>query len=354
MGDGDGTGPIVLALDFGGTKIAAAVAELDGTRIGTRVTPTAPELGAGENLSRALACARHLLDAEGRGRPLAAVSAATFGLPTPEGVRLAPNIPGWDRLRLADALREAFGSCPLRVGNDVKAATAAEARAGALVGCDPGLYLNLGTGLAVGIVCGGTVIAGAHGAAGEVGYNLRELADLDTGTERVVLEDVVSGMALAAAGTREAGTDLSAADVFADGQANGALAAALDSFFRELSFHLVNLSVALDPARVAVGGGMVRSWERIEPRLRASLEAFVPYPPELVRAAFPYDASLVGAIAWAVEAAAEATTEAGAANAGDAPSANGALPAGAQDKGAQDKDWREGEQVPGTREVPAR
>lgn len=310
---------MVLALDFGGTKIAAAVGELDGTRIATRVTATAPDLGATENLARGLNTARQLLRTATPGRPVAGVGAATFGLPTPDGVRLAPAIPGWSGLRLGEALRDAFGSCPVRVGNDVKAATAAEARSGALAGCDPALYLNLGTGLAVGIVCGGTVVAGAHGAAGEVGYNLRQLADLDTDGKRVVLEDVVSGMALAAAATREAGTDLSAADVFAGGVVDGAL----DGFFRELSFHLVNLSVALDPARIAVGGGMVRSWERIEPRLSKALETHVPYPPELVRAAYPYDASLVGALAWAVEV-------------------------------ADGKDWREGEQVPGTREVPAR
>jgi glucokinase len=289
----------VLGLDFGGTKIAAAVAELDGARLATRVTVTAPDRGATENFARGVACARRLLAEEAPRRDLAAVGAATFGLPAPDGVRLSPAIPGWDRLPLEAALREAFDPCPVRVGNDVKAATEAEARAGALRGCDPGLYLNLGTGLAVGIVAGGRVIAGAHGAAGEIAYNLRQLTDLDHPATRVVLEDVVSGMALAAAGTREAGVDLSAADVFAD----EALAPMLDGFFRELSFHVVNLAIAIDPARIAVGGGMVRSWDRIEPQLRTALEAFVPYPPELVRAAFPYDASLAGAVTLAIEAA---------------------------------------------------
>ena len=59
------------------------------------------------------------------------------------------------------------------------------------------MYLNLGTGLAVGIVCDGKVVAGAHGAAGEIAYNLRSVADVGLAlADRVLLEEVVSGRAL--------------------------------------------------------------------------------------------------------------------------------------------------------------
>jgi len=50
---------------------------------------------------------------------------------------------------------------------------------------------------------------------------------------------------------------------------------------------------------------MVGSWERLRPGLEAALAAGVPFPPELVVAAFPFDAPLMGAIALAAEAAAE-------------------------------------------------
>jgi glucokinase len=304
-------GPVVLGLDFGGTKIAAAVSELDGTWIGTRVTQTSPELGAEANFARGIDCARQLLDTAGASRPLGAVGAATFGIPRAGGVELARAIPGWGELHLADDLRRVF-DCPVSVSNDVKAATAAEARFGALAGCDPGIYINLGTGLAVGIVCGGSVVAGAHNAAGEIGYNLRHVGDLDPEAgPRVMLEDAVSGMALAAAGRRETGEEISAAEVFgagSDGPDGGALAATLDEFVRELTFHVVNLAVALDPARVVVGGGMVRSWPRIEAPLRDALSTIAPFPPELVEAAFPYDAPLVGAVALAIEAMSDIET----------------------------------------------
>jgi glucokinase len=304
------SGPVVLGLDFGGSKIAVAVADLTGERLGSGRVQTEPALGARWNLARGISAARGLLGNLAAGRELVAVGACTFGIPATYGIRLAPAIPGWGELALGLELAAAFGTRAVSVATDVKAAASAEARSGALVGHDPGLYVNLGTGLAIGIVSGGKVVAGANGAAGEIGYSLRQPSDLDLDrANRLVLEDVVSGMGVSAAGTRRTGEELSAADVFAAENEDGRLSGALDDFLRELSFHLVNLAVAIDPSRIAVGGGMARSWERLEGPLRRALEANVPYPPELVLGAYPFDAALVGAIALGVEAAEEVVVD---------------------------------------------
>ena len=103
---------------------------------------------------------------------------STFGIPSEDGVALAPAIDGWEDLAMGRDLREAFDGTPVTMATDVKAAALAEARWGALAGVDPGVYLNLGTGLAAAIVAGGRVLAGANGAAGEIGYNLRRLSDV--------------------------------------------------------------------------------------------------------------------------------------------------------------------------------
>lgn len=295
--------PLVLGLDFGGTKIAAAVADLKGRRLAEETILTNPARGARWNLEAGLEVASTLLDQAGDEGELVAVGASTFGIPIAGGVLLAVAIPGWGELDLRRAIESGLRCDVVRLITDVKAAAAAEARSGALVGADPAIYLNLGTGLAVGIVCGGRVIAGANGAAGEIGYCLRTRGDLERDpADRVLLEQAVSGMALSAVAERETGLDLSAADVFAAESGDEALASALDEFIDELSFHLVNLSVALNPERIAVGGGIVRSWARIEPKIARALETSVPFPPELVRGAFPYDAPLVGAIALGLEA----------------------------------------------------
>jgi len=285
-------GEVVLGIDFGGTKIALAVVDLASVRLGSAVIPAAAESGARASLAGALTAARALLGRVAPGERLAGVGVSTFGIPGPDGVRLAPAIEGWEHLALEREITAAFGAVPVRVATDVKAAAQVEADQGALAGCDPGLYLNLGTGLAAAIVAGGKVIAGRHGASGEIGYNLRSLADVGRRPgDRTPLEEAVSGGALVAA---------VGASFFDRASQEPAI---LDAFLTELAFHLVNLTIAVDPQRIAVGGGMVRSWDLLQAPLRAALEAAVPYPPELVTAAFPYDAPLIGALAHGVAAA---------------------------------------------------
>jgi len=297
----------VLGLDFGGTKIAAAVCDADdGGLLGTTIISAAADLGAAANLVRAIDTGRELLGRVAAGRTLAAVGVSTFGIPGVDGIALAPAIDGWADLAIARDLSKAFDGVPVRVATDVKAAARVESERGSLAGCDPAIYLNLGTGLAVAIVAGGTVIEGRNGASGEIGYNLRGRADVGRAlADRIPLEEVVSGGALLSA-ARETAPELdSAAAVFAGAAGHPALGRLLDEFLTELAFHLVNLTIAVDPQRIAVGGGMVRSWDIISPRLRAALDAAVPYPPELVPAAYPYDAPLIGALALGVEAARE-------------------------------------------------
>jgi glucokinase len=296
--------PVVLGLDFGGTKIAAAVADTDGTRLATATVGSSHELGAHEGFLRGVSAGRELLAATVPDGELVAVGACTFGIPFDDRVELAPTIPGWDAIAFGRELREAFPGAEVRVATDVKAAATAEARWGALVGSDPALYVNLGTGLAVAILSGGDVLTGRHGAAGEIGYNLREPAEVGRPLgERVPLEERVSGLALSRTASEVAGRQMRAADVFGTHHDDAAMAQLLDEFVRELCFHVVNLTIAVDPERVAVGGGMVRSWDHLSDALRSALDAAVPFPPELVLADFPYDAALMGAVALAVEAA---------------------------------------------------
>jgi glucokinase len=297
------TAPVVLGIDFGGTKIATAVCDLDGRRLATHIIDAEPDRGARSAFNRGVRGARQLLAEAGHGRPLAGVGVSTFGIPSEDGVALAPAIDGWEDIAMGRELREAFAGTPVTMATDVKAAALAEARWGALAGADPGVYLNLGTGLAAAIVIGGVVLSGANGAAGEIGYNLRQLPDVgDPGY--LMLEEAVSGRALARLSGRPP------AEAFAAG-ADPRLAAIADQFTAELAFHVVNLAISIDPVRIAVGGGMTRSWDRIRPRLDAALEAAAPYRPELVLAGFPFDAPLVGALALAVDAIAAINSDDG-------------------------------------------
>jgi glucokinase len=323
---------VVLGLDFGGTKVAVAVCDLRGNRLASAtvstqaaVTQTAGTQMAGSDgaaaagpggaqavFRRSIHAARGLLTTAAPGSELAAVGAATFGIPYEDRVELAPSIDGWEDLALGHELREEFGGVPVRLATDAKAAAAAEARWGALQACDPAVYLNLGTGLSAALVAGGQVVTGRNGAAGEIGYNLRTISDVGRALgQRTMLEDTVSGQALARLASSQPGRAgrLTAADAFEAAPDDPALSQLITEFTEELAFHLVNLAILVNPVRIAAGGGMVRSWDRIAPRLTAALAAGTPFPPELVVAHFPYDAPLLGAIALAVDAAATAAQD---------------------------------------------
>jgi predicted NBD/HSP70 family sugar kinase len=297
--------PVILGLDFGGTKIAMAICDPSGNRVADTVLATDADIGAASVFERSIAAARDLLRAAAPDSELVAVAAATFGIPFEDRVELAPAIPGWETLAFGRELRAAFPGVRLRMATDVKAAALAESRWGALAGSDPAIYLNLGTGLATAIVAGGHVINGAHGAAGEIGYNVREPADVGRpATERLTLEDVVSGRALAETARAEFGQRLSTAQLFDLAATDAAANRIVETFIGELAQHMVNLAIAVDPETIAVGGGLARSWETLAPPMRSALDAAVPFPPELVLAKFPFDAPLIGALALGVEAAA--------------------------------------------------
>jgi glucokinase len=295
----------VLGIDFGGTKIALATATLDGRLVESDRLETEAGRGAVQAVERALARADELLSAAARnggGRCLA-VSAVSPGIVYEDRVALAPNVPGWQELKLPALLRERFEPAQAAVGTDVKAAAAAELRWGSLRGADPAILLILGTGLAAAIVVRGEVLHGANGAAGEIGYSLRGVGERTGAADgRAPLEEFAGGRAIGERASELLGTPVTAADVFEhpDPRARELLEAALD----ELAVQVANMAIVIDPARIAVGGGLMSQPDMILSALERRLRLGAPFAPELVPAQFIHDGPLRGAIALALDAAA--------------------------------------------------
>jgi glucokinase len=297
----------VAAIDFGGTKVALATATLGGEIVDQTRFDTDAARGAEQALRRALDAAQGSIaraEALTGGRCVAA-GVVCPGVVLPDGIALAPNIPGWEELALATRVREALELEQVAVGNDVKAAGLAEARWGALAGADPALFLSLGTGVAAAVVVGGRVLAGAHGAAGEIAYNLRGPADRAAFADgQAPLEEVAGGRFIVRGASRLAGRELSGAEAFA--AADGPVREFVDRALDELAVHVANVAILLAPERIAAGGGMMASAERVLAALERRLRRAVPFPPSLVRARFVHDAALRGAVALAVERAGRA------------------------------------------------
>jgi len=292
-----GPSDFVLGIDFGGTKVALATATTAGAPVHSARLATNAVEGAAQVLDRSFACAHDLV--AGTQADCIAVGAVSPGIVHHDGVLLAPNVPGWGALALPTALRQGLGVERIELGNDVKAAALAEARWGSLAGADPAILLQLGTGVAAGIVVGGEVLDGAHGAAGEIGYNLRGAHDEAGAADgRAPLEEAVGGRAIGERGSRLLGRPVSAAEVFAS--SDGPAQALVDEALAELAAHVANLAIAVDPDRIAVGGGLMSQPERVLGALEHGLQRAVPFPPDLVPAAFVHDGGLRGAIALAL------------------------------------------------------
>jgi predicted NBD/HSP70 family sugar kinase len=290
----------VLGIDFGGTKMALATAALDGRLMESDRLPTDAGHGAVQAVERALARAGDLRSAtarDGGGRCLA-VAAVGPGIVYEDRVALAPNVPGWQELALPRLLRERLGTACVAVGTDVKAAAVAEVRWGSLRGADPAILLILGTGLAAAVVVGGQVLNGANGAAGEIGYSL---VGAGAANGRAPLEEIAGGRAIGERASRLLGAPMTAADAFAhpDPRARELIEETLD----ELAVQVANLAILIDPARIAVGGGLMSRPDAILEALERRLRTAAPFAPELVPARFIHDAPLRGAIALALDAA---------------------------------------------------
>ncbi|MGW3606158.1 ROK family protein [Micromonospora sp. NPDC005161] len=291
-GAGD-VGGLLLGIDFGGTKMAVGVADGSGRLLASERVPTHADRGARQALDRALEVATRLLGEVGG--PVAAVGVASPGVVRPDGIDLAPNVPGWDRLRLVDTVRDRLGVPAVAVDNDLNAAALAELRLGALRDADPGLVVGLGTGVAAAVTVRGTVLAGRHGAAGEIGYALAGAARPGR-----MLESVFSGRALDQLAA-ELDVPDGAAGLAARADQPGEVRDVLRGRVDEIARHLITCCLLVDPQRVVLVGGVAGS-ELIRGLIVERLAEVLPYRPEIVLSSFAADAALLGAVLLAREA----------------------------------------------------
>jgi glucokinase len=296
----------VLGIDLGGTKIALATADANGTILYQQTIATLASQGAEQAIARTIASGRDLVEQTRRRlhSRLAGVGIATMGITLDDRVLMAPNVPGWDRLALPSQMQQAFVLDAIRIENDVKAAAFAELRWGALAGVETGLYLNLGTGIAATPVVNGRILRGTHGAAGEIAYNLRHLHDEQGfSAGKAPLEEFVGGGAIRERVRLRFGTEATVEEIFRKATVaplDPEARAFVEATLTEIAFHLTNMTIALDPERVVIGGGLMRSKALILPRLAAHIRRFVPFPPQVEGAHFSHDAGIMGAIALAI------------------------------------------------------
>ncbi len=163
-----------VGIDFGGTKIAAGVVELNtGKLVGAAKKKTRQ---AGDTLDvtkRLSSVVEEALAASGLTRKhLSGIGIGAAGMVNREkGILLNAVNLGLTELPLTEPLSREFG-VPARLGNDVEVATLGELRFGAGRDCGHFVCVFVGTGIGSGIVVNGKLLRGATGTAGEVGHTV--------------------------------------------------------------------------------------------------------------------------------------------------------------------------------------
>ncbi len=201
-----------LAIDIGGTKLAAGVVD-DGGRLTHRAQVPAAATGGGDalfdDLSRLVDGVRAA--AAANGVDVGACGVGCGGPMTEGGVEVSPlNITAWRAFPLRQRLADHLG-LPVAVDNDAKALALGEGWCGAAAGERDFVAMVVSTGVGGGIVSRGRLLDGASGNAGHVGHvYVADGTDAWPRHPAGLLESEASGTAIAVrtgAPAAEAGPD---------------------------------------------------------------------------------------------------------------------------------------------------
>lgn len=161
-----------IGIDVGGTNVKIALVDGEGKIIYSNSVPTYAQMGYEYTVNNIKQAIRDLMketntdakEIEGIGFDFPGQVDYKTGV-----VKLAPNIPGWINVPIAQMIEEEF-NIPTRIDNDVRCAALGELKFGAGKGCENFVCITVGTGIGSGLVINGQLVRGAANAAGEIGH----------------------------------------------------------------------------------------------------------------------------------------------------------------------------------------
>jgi glucokinase len=266
----------LLAIDLGGTKLAAAVFDEDG-RIMVHEKTVLDKAGgraAGEQVAQMV---RRFAD-----------NVRSVGLCVPgiyrhaTGTVWAPNISGWEDYPLFEEARAA-ARVPVAIDSDRACYILGEHWKGAAQNCDDAIFIAVGTGIGAGILSGGRVVRGAHDIAGAIGWMALDRPYTSAYESCGCFESQASGDGIArvaglmirdapqySGALREIGPEaLTSRDVFAalengDELAERTIARAITLW----GMAAANLVSIFDPQKIIFGGGVFGPAIGLIPKIR--------------------------------------------------------------------------------------
>ena len=305
-----------LGIDLGGTNVAAAVVDREGTILGKVSLPT-PRTGAEAVADQMAAAARAA--AEKAGVPLEQVESVGIGSPG----TIEPEqglIRFWSNLNFVDVplggLMEARLHKKIYLENDANAAALGEYAAGAGKGSQSMVAITLGTGVGGGAVLNGKLYTGFNYAGMEVGHFVIEYggrlctcgrkgcfeaycsATALIKRAREVMEEHPDSLLWQLAGSLEGVDGRTPFDAAAQGDA--AAGKVIDEYVNYLGCGVASLVNIFQPEVFCIGGGIANQGETLMAPVRYILnrEDYARnnlHRTRLVRASLGNDAGIIGA-----------------------------------------------------------
>ena len=246
----------VIALDIGGTKLAAALfndkgdilfktnhllGKKQGTEVGELIFQTANELFSKAN-------------------DVSAIGICVPGIAHAKTGRVwAPNIPGWEDYPLLEELQKSFNNekIKIKIDSDRACYILGEVWKGNAKSCSDAIYLSVGTGIGAGILINGEVLRGSNDIAGAIGW---------MGLDRPFKEKYIScgdfeynssGEGISKVMKEISGKSISAKDIF-DAYENGDEHAkkTIDNAIECWGMAVANLVSLFNPEKIIFGGGV--------------------------------------------------------------------------------------------------
>lgn len=301
----------VFGIDVGGTTIKCGLFTSKGELMEAWEIVTNKE-DKGAHILSDIAAAIQAKCSE-KGIEMAEIEGIGLGVPGPvnnDGIVVVAVNLGWDMKNAKQELEELI-KVPVAVGNDANVAALGELWLGAASGSKDAIMFTLGTGVGGGVIVDGKVVAGVHGAGGEIGHLTVVLEDGNQCNcgKKGCLETVASATGIVRetvkylAATDEPSTlrdleSFEAKDVFDAAKANDAVGVKMvDQLGRYIGLTAANLAATTDPEKIIIGGGVSKAGDILIETIKKHYQAFAfsaVKDTEFVLAELGNDAGIVG------------------------------------------------------------
>ena len=266
-------GKLCFGVDLGGTTVKMGLFTVEGALLQDWEITTRKEDGGSHILDDIAASIHEKIESDSiEADDVVGIGIGVPGPVTPNGIVKGCVNLGWGDTPVEESLKDKTGF-PVKAGNDANVAALGELWQGGGKGFNSLVMITLGTGVGGGIVIDGKIVAGTHGAAGEIGhmgvvYDETEYCNCG---KKGCLEQVASATGIVketkkllksndAPSALRSYDNLTAKDVFDEAKKGDILALkAVDKLGEYIGIALAHLACVVDPDAFIIGGGVSKA-----------------------------------------------------------------------------------------------